>query len=75
MTERTAHPQSALRVFAWPLVIGLAALCGLILGLTGDGLPDIAAWLLVGLVPATAIVGALRRSRRTSARTTQKAIP
>ncbi|WP_279349417.1 hypothetical protein [Erythrobacter litoralis] len=37
------------RVFAMPLVLLAATLVGLVLGLTGDGLRDVAAWILVGL--------------------------
>lgn len=73
MNTRTRHRQSALQVFAWPLVIGLAAIAGLVLGLTGEGLPDIAAWLLVGFVPAVAISRAVRRARRNTHHQRQKA--
>lgn len=75
MRARTRHRQSALQVFAWPILIGLAAITGLVLGLTGDGLPDALAWLLVGLVPVLAIAGALRRARRNFRRHNQKARP
>ncbi len=75
MSARTRQRQSVLQVFAWPLAIGLAAVAGLVLGLTGDGLPDVAAWLLVGLAPSLAIAGALRRARRNFRRHNQKALP
>lgn len=52
--------QSTGRIFLWPLVLGVATLAGLILGLTGDGWRDIAAWLLLGLCPLV-ILGALLR--------------
>ena len=37
------------RVFAIPSLLFLATLAGLVLGLTGDGLPDWAAWFLLSL--------------------------
>tara|TARA_R110002072_G_scaffold22383_15_gene78165 strand:+ start:4597 stop:4803 length:207 start_codon:yes stop_codon:yes gene_type:complete len=52
--------QTTARIFLWPLALGVASLAGLILGLTGDGWRDIAAWLLLGLCPLV-ILGALLR--------------
>lgn len=49
-------------IFAVPAAIGAASLLGLFLGLTGDGLGDLLAWLLVGLAPFTIAVLLLRRS-------------
>ena len=46
MSRRPAQPVA--RVFAMPLVLLAATLVGLVLGLTGDGLRDVAAWILVG---------------------------
>ena len=54
--------RKAMRVFAMPLVIGIASLVGLVLGLTGDGVRDILAWLLVGLAPLTIFAALSRRS-------------
>ena len=48
-------------IFAAPAAIGLASLLGLLLGLTGDGLVDFLAWLLVGLAPVTIGAVLLRR--------------
>lgn len=49
-------------IFAVPAGIGAASLLGLFLGLTGDGLGDLFAWLLVGLAPLTIAAVLLRRS-------------
>ena len=49
-------------IFAVPAAIGAASLLGLFLGLTGDGLGDLFAWLLVGLAPFTLVAVLLRRS-------------
>lgn len=48
-------------VFAWPLALGIATLAGLVLGLTGDGLRDVAAWTLLGLAPLVILAALLRR--------------
>lgn len=39
-------------VFLWPTVIGLVSLVGLAAALFGDGLWDLASWLLLGSLPA-----------------------
>ena len=62
MSHRTSHRQSTAQVFAWPAAIGCAVLAGLVLGLTGDGLRDLAAWLLVGIAPLVIILVLLRPS-------------
>ena len=49
-------------IFAVPAAIGAASVLGLFLGLTGDGLGDLLAWLLVGLAPLTIAAVLLRRS-------------
>lgn len=56
---RTAR-RSLARVFAIPLVLLVASLSGLILGLVGDGLPDLAASALLS-VPLLAIAVAWHR--------------
>ena len=53
--------RSALAVFRWPLALAAATLTGLVLGLTGEGVRDLAAWGLVGLAPLTILVALLRR--------------
>lgn len=50
-------------IFAWPLLLALASLAGLILGLTGDGVRDMLAWLLLGTVPVAVATAWLRRIR------------
>lgn len=62
MSHRTSHPQTNRQIFAWPAAIGCAAIAGLVLGLTGDGLRDLAAWILVGLAPIIIVAALLRRS-------------
>ncbi|MBX7501694.1 hypothetical protein K3181_09590 [Qipengyuania sp. YG27] len=49
-------------IFTIPAAIGASSLLGLFLGLTGDGLGDLFAWLLVGLAPFTMAAVLLRRS-------------
>ncbi|MBX7482463.1 hypothetical protein [Qipengyuania qiaonensis] len=56
------RPQSAIRIFAWPIAIGVAALIGLVLGLTGDGARDLAAWILLGIGPVVVIAALLGRT-------------
>ena len=53
--------KSVARVFAMPLLVGLASIAGLVLGLTGEGWRDFAAWLLVGLAPLVLVAMLLRR--------------
>lgn len=57
--------QGAARIFALPLVLFAASVAGLVLGLTGEGAPDIAAWALL-LLPLLAVVVAWRRRGRSS---------
>lgn len=71
MSARTTTPQSARRIFAWPLAIALAGIAGLVLGLTGDGMPDAAAWLLIGVAPAIIVIRLLAGSRAGRAHTDQ----
>jgi hypothetical protein len=39
-------------VFLWPTVIGLVSVIGLAAALFGDGMWDLASWLLLGSLPA-----------------------
>ena len=57
----TRRVRSTPAIFAIPAAIGVAAILGLILGLTGDGLRDGFAWLLVGAAPLIIIAALLRR--------------
>lgn len=50
-------------ILVWPLALALASLGGLILGLVGDGLPDVASWLLLGTLPLIIALAWLRRDR------------
>ncbi|WP_206436025.1 hypothetical protein [Altericroceibacterium xinjiangense] len=49
------------QAFAWPLVLAISTVAGLLLGLTGDGLPDFAAWVLLASAPAALVVAWGRR--------------
>lgn len=62
---RRGARQSVAHVFALPLMLFVASVAGLVLGLTGEGLPDIAAWALLSL-PLVAVAVAWRRRGRTS---------
>ncbi|WP_338445398.1 hypothetical protein V5F89_09420 [Pelagerythrobacter marensis] len=53
-------PRGPARVFAIPAAIFAASGAGLVLGLTGDGLRDAAAWLFLSL-PLLALGAAWRR--------------
>lgn len=50
-------------VFALPLVLFAASLAGLVLGLTGEGAPDVLAWAFLSL-PVFAVCVAWRRRGR-----------
>ena len=54
--QRRRARQSLVAVFALPLVLFATS----VLGLTGDGLPDVAAWVLLSL-PILAVIVAWRR--------------
>lgn len=64
--RRPTRRRSNAQVFAWPLLIGLASLLGLVLGLTGDGFRDLACWVLLGLAPLVITVALLRRRTQSS---------
>ena len=49
-------------IFAWPLVIFVIGLAGLIIALTGDGWRDIASWLALS-APLAAAAWAMRARR------------
>lgn len=57
--------QNLTTVFALPLALFAASVLGLVLGLTGDGLPDVAAWTLLAL-PLLVVTLAWRRRGRPS---------
>ncbi len=73
MTRRTAAPDRSpsrrlsrqrgnLAIFAWPLLLGIAAITGLVLGLTGSGWRDGVAWLLLAAGPFVIAAAWMRRS-------------
>ncbi|MGB3721722.1 MAG: hypothetical protein WA979_02745 [Pacificimonas sp.] len=64
MMLRPRKRQSLAAIFAWPLAFAAASLLGLLLGLTGDGWRDAAAWLLLGAVPLAVLIMWLRRDAR-----------
>lgn len=49
-------------IFRWPLLIGLAAVLGVLSALLGDGVYDVVSWLALGL--PLIIVGAVRMWRQ-----------
>ena len=55
--------RSIFMVFRWPLAFAVLSLAGLVLGLTGEGLPDAASWLLLGSVPVFIAIAAARAAR------------
>ncbi len=58
-------------ILGWPLVLAAASLAGLVLGRTGDGLPDISSWLLLGSLPVVIAAQWTRRGRSPSPLTGQ----
>lgn len=58
---RPTSRRTAWQVFGWPLLIGIFAVIGLVLGLTGDGARD---WLAVALLAAGPAVFARAWSQR-----------
>lgn len=62
-SQRSMGRQSLGRTFAWPIVIALASLIGLVSALAGDGIEDVVAWLGLAL-PIAAVAWAMcaRRS-------------
>lgn len=72
MSRPRPRPIRARRIFAWPIAIGVAGTCGLVLGLAGDGPPDIAAWLLVGIAPLVILRALLAKSPVQSASSVRK---
>ena len=61
-SRRLPRQRGNLAIFAWPLLLGIAAIAGLVLGLTGSGWRDSAAWLLLGAGPLVIIAAWMRRS-------------
>lgn len=55
-----SRPLSA--IFAWPLVIFVIGLAGLIIALTGNGWRDAAAWAALA-APVAAVVWSMTRRR------------
>jgi hypothetical protein len=49
-------------ILAWPLLIFIVGLGGLVIALTGDGWRDATAWFAL-LVPVAAVVTAMARHR------------
>lgn len=63
--SRRRTRQGFTHVFALPLALFAASLAGLILGLTGEGMPDVLAWAFLSL-PLIAVAAAWRRRGRPS---------
>ena len=65
LPHRRRTRRSLAAVFAVPLALLAASIAGLVLGLTGNGAPDLAAWLLLSL-PILAFAIAWRRRGKPS---------
>ena len=61
--NRRASRAGVGRVFAVPAALGIATVAGLVIGLTGDGVADVIAWLLLA-VPLGALLLAWARRER-----------
>lgn len=56
------RPRASLaRVMAIPVLLLLASIAGLVLGLTGDGLPDALSWALLSIPIILAVIAFSRR--------------
>lgn len=66
----SSRSRSTAAIFAWPLVIGMLSLVGLVAGLTGGGARDVAAWTLLGST-LVAIAHAFWRAKRFPSHTSQ----
>lgn len=62
MTRPARHSRSMRAIFAWPLVIFLVGLVGLVVALTGDGWRDVASWIAL-CAPVAALAWAMRTRR------------
>ena len=49
MNRLSRRKRSLIEVFAVPALLALATMVGLVAGLTGQGAPDVFAWLLLAL--------------------------
>ncbi|MBO9518202.1 MAG: hypothetical protein J7493_09060 [Porphyrobacter sp.] len=56
------RPRSLAVVFGVPLVLAAMTLAGLIVGLAGEGLHDLIAWLLLAPLPAVLVWAWVRRT-------------
>jgi hypothetical protein len=56
-------PQSLSRIFAFPLLLALLSIAGLVVALTGDGWRDAAAWIALG-IPVLVAGWAMKARRR-----------
>lgn len=54
---------ATLRVWAWPLALGLVSVIGLVAALLADGVADVVSWLALA-VPVAAVVYFSWRPRR-----------
>ncbi len=63
MSRRLSHPQSIARILFVPILLGVAAITGLVAGLVGDGAWDVATWLMLGALPFTFAIAWSRRDR------------
>ena len=58
-------PRLALRViFAVPAAVALLSLAGLVTALIGDGIWNVAGWLMLGVSPATLLWALIARRHR-----------
>lgn len=63
MSSRPRRARSVPRIFALPALLAVATNAGLVLGLTGDGAPDVLSWFLLSLPPAVVALAWARRGR------------
>lgn len=63
MSARPRRARSVPRIFALPALLAVATTAGLVLGLTGDGAPDILSWSLLSLPPLAVALAWARRDR------------
>ncbi len=60
MTRARAIHQTVRQIFAWPVVVALLSVAGLLLALLGDGIWDGVSWVVLA-VPVALYFGFIRR--------------
>lgn len=63
MSVRLPASRRARAALTAPAILSATTIAGLVAGLVGDGMWDVGAWLLLGLLPLVLVIAWSRRSR------------